>query len=392
MSLLLKGPRPIILMCLLSFASVSAVLFTPSLPLLAKEFGVNEHVAPLSVTLFLVGYTLGQLPYGPIGNRFGRKRSLSIGLDIALLGTILCIFSTNFWFFCFARFIQALGAAAGLQSSLTMIGDEYAGHRTTKVLSMILLAFAILPGIGTAIGGFITEWYGWKGGFAFLAFYTLALSLSSRLLPETAKSLDRSALDLGRIVHRLGVQFKSRSLLFHGVLLGMSTSVVYIFASEAPFIGISQMGLTAKQFGLWNLFPAFGMVCGLFSATFLAHALPARIGILSGLLTALMGITLLASLFANGYQVPPALFLPMVLTQMGFSLCYSFGSGKALSDSTDKSNASSVLSFLNMGTSTIATFIIGSFAEIAPMALAGIFALALVFQWVLWLMLKPHHR
>src|SRR5271168_2327617 len=105
---LLKGSKLWILFLLISFASISAVLFVPSLPLLAAHFGLTESTAQWSMTIFLIGYTVGQLPYGPIANRWGRKKAIFIGLDLALVGTLLCVFATHFWLFCLGRLVQAL--------------------------------------------------------------------------------------------------------------------------------------------------------------------------------------------------------------------------------------------------------------------------------------------
>lgn len=391
MTQLVKGHRILLLMLLLSLPSISAVFFTAALPSMTAALSISDAVAPMTMTIYLIGYTLGQLPYGPISNRFGRKRALAIGLDLALAGSLLCFFSTSFWFLCLGRFCQALGAAAGLQTTLTMISDEHAGAKTTRTLSLIFLAFAIIPAIGIAIGGFVTEMFGWRGCFAALALYTLLLNFTSRTLPETAKSLRPDALKLSKIAHGLKAQFANGSVLLHGLVLGLGSSILYVFVTEAPYIGIEQMGLTPATYGLWNISPSLGMVCGLSIASYLAYSLPERTGILTGIVTSLLGIILLAILAINGFNVAPALFLPMVIIQMGFSLTYSYASSKALADSTDKANGSSVLSFVNLGIATISLLIVGSISPITPFVLSAIFSAILILQWILWLILKPHH-
>ena len=345
MTQLVKGHRIFLLMLLLSFPAISAVLFTPALPSMAAAFLMPESVTPMTMTIFLIGYTLGQLPYGPISNRFGRKKALTVGLDLALVGALMCFFSTSFWFLCLGRFLQALGAAAGLQTTLTMISDEHAGAKTTRTLSLIYLSIAIIPAIGIACGGFVAELFGWRGCFAVLALYSLLLNFASRTLPETAKMLNTEALKLGKIFHGLKTQFANISVLFHGMILGLGSSILYVYFTEAPYIGIEQMGLTPASYGLWNIWPSVGMVCGLLIASYLAYSLSERIGILSGIITSLLGILVLAMLAVNGFNVAPALFLPMVITRMGFSLTYSYASSKALADSTDKANGSAVMSF-----------------------------------------------
>jgi MFS family permease len=376
-------------MLLLSFASFSAVLFTPALPSLSEAFEVSDHLVPLTMTIYLVGYALGQLPYGPIGNRFGRRRAIFVGLDLAVIGSVICLFADGFWWFCSGRFIQALGAAAGFHSGLTMIADENTGAKTTKVLSLALISFAFVPGIGVAIGGWLTSQFGWRSCFAFLAFCSLLLNLASRSLPETAKSIDRNGLVLAKIGTHLRTQFTNRSLILHALLMGLCTSVVYVFATEAPYIGISQMGLEPKIYGIWTILPASGMAVGLFTAAFLAPRLSPRIGILSGILMALVSTLVLAGLFANDFYHPASLFLPMACAQFGFSLAYSYSSGTALSSAHEKAYASSALSFINMSIATIATLLVARISPLLPLEFAALVGAIMALQLILWLLLRP---
>ena len=150
----LKGPRILILLMLISYAAISAVLFTPALPELAAYFQITDSMAQATMSIFLVGYALGQLPYAPLANRYGRKKTIYIGLSLALFGTILCWVTSSFHLFFIGRFLQALGAAVGLKITFTMIGDSYAGAEATKKIAYIMLAFAITPRIRSCLGRF----------------------------------------------------------------------------------------------------------------------------------------------------------------------------------------------------------------------------------------------
>jgi len=387
---LLKGIKLWILVLLISFASISAVLFVPSLPSLATDFGLTESTAQWSMTIFLIGYTVGQLPYGPIANRWGRKKVIFIGLDLALVGTLLSVFATHFWLFCLGRLFQALGAAVGLKISFTMIGDQHKGPSATKALSYVMLAFSIMPGIGIALGGFLTVGYGWRGCFAFLSIYTLLLSFLCRLLPETAKSIDKEALLPRKIVQGLHRSFKDPLLILHALLMGLGTSFVYVFATAAPYLGIEQIGLSPDVYGLWNLLPSIGMGIGLLISAQLATRVVPRIGMMSGILLSLIGIIALNLLFAGNFLSAATLFVPTMLIQIGSGISYSGASGKAVSEITDKSNGSAVLSFVNMAVATVAVSAMSIVMPISALGLGGIFALLIVMQVGVWLALKSH--
>src|SRR5579862_5640776 len=106
--------------------SIFALLFTPALPLLIGHFDVEFQHSQLPMSCFLLGYALGQLPYGPLSNRFGRRCVLHLGLLIAILSCIGCVsagHAHNFYLFLVARFFMAVGSGAGLHTAFTIVGD-----------------------------------------------------------------------------------------------------------------------------------------------------------------------------------------------------------------------------------------------------------------------------
>jgi DHA1 family bicyclomycin/chloramphenicol resistance-like MFS transporter len=144
------------LLLLISFASVNAVLFTPALPTIAHYFGVAEDTAQQTITLFLIGYALGQLIYGPLANRFGRKPALYIGITLQILSSLLCVLAgvlNEFWLLVLGRFLLALGSAVGLKMTFTLVNESYEPKVASRKMSYLMLAFAITPGIGVAVGG-----------------------------------------------------------------------------------------------------------------------------------------------------------------------------------------------------------------------------------------------
>ncbi len=388
---ILKGPKLLILVLLISFASVSSVLFTPSLPDLAHSFHVPDSVAQWAMTVFMIGYAFGQLPYGPISNRFGRKKAIYIGLSLAIIGALVCLSAKTFMIFCVGRFIQALGAAAGLKVSFTMIGDMHQGSAATRILSYVMLAFAVMPGVGVAIGGFLTVSYGWEGCFAFLVGYSLLIAFLSSFLPETAHKLDLRALEVKKIGQAMAKQFKDPFLVYHALLMGMGTSLIYLFATVAPSIGIEQMGLTPDAYGLWNLVPSCGMVIGLLTSAHFATRLAPRISMLSGILLSLIGSLVMGGLFSKGFVSPIAFFASGMLLLVGDSIFFGAASGKAISEATDKSNASAVMQFINMGVATTVVLCAGIALPFAPLVLAAIFGAISFAALCVWLKLKAHH-
>jgi MFS family permease len=391
MESLFKGPRLLILILIVSLASVSAVLFTPALPLITDVFDVSETTAQWSMSIFLVGYSLGQLPYGPLSNRFGRKTSMVISLDIALVGSLICLFSNAFWLLCIGRFIQAIGSAGGTKIVFTMVSDQYKGNGAVKSFSYILMAFAIMPGLAMATGGFLTVYFGWRGCFGFLSLYSLLLSFLIRLLPETMHKKDKNALQLGKIVHGLGVQFKDSFLMMHAVMTGFGSAIIYVFATVAPYIAIDMMGLSPDVYGLWAFLPPLGLGIGILFIPKVTKKVLPRIGILSGILVSLLAVLVWGVFINAGLIIPATLFLPMVLVQVGISFSFTFSTSKGLGEVEDKSNANAVLQFTNMGIVAVITLITGLFLPLSIIALSAIIGFIVLLELALWLKLRAHH-
>ncbi len=149
-----------LLFLLVSFASVGGVLCTPALPQIEVFFAVSYEKAQLVITSYLVGYALGQLPYGPLANGLGRKKTLYIGVAFSIVGCLLSVlsfFTVSFSLLILGRWIQALGACVGMKVSFTMIADVYDQVRAAKEISKTIIAFAIMPGLAIALGGFLTQ-------------------------------------------------------------------------------------------------------------------------------------------------------------------------------------------------------------------------------------------
>lgn len=182
--------RPVlaILLFIVSFPSVLAVLYTPALPTIVQKMGISEAQAQATLSVFLIGYAIGVLPYGPLSNCFGRKKALYAGAWIALFGACLAIMATAlscFWMLILGRFITAFGCSAGLKIAFTIIGDLYEKKEATKKTSAIILAFAIAPNLAIAIGGFLTQFFGWKSCFYFMSLYCCLILFLATRLPET---------------------------------------------------------------------------------------------------------------------------------------------------------------------------------------------------------------
>ncbi|MBI5273720.1 MAG: MFS transporter [Chlamydiales bacterium] len=384
-------PQFIILLLLVSFASVGAVLFTPALPSITLFFHVTESQSQFTITSYLIGYALGQLPYGPIANRFGRKTTLYMGISLAIIGSLLCAFSSplhSFGLLVMARFLQAIGSCVGLKISFTMVADVYNQKDATKMISRILIAFAIMPGIAMAIGGWLTQLFNWESCFYFLALFGVFVLCLSSKLPETAKSLDRNALNISSIIHGYALKFKNKRLVISGFMMGCGSAVAYVFASKAPFIGIILLGLEPDIFGTYNLIPLLGMLLG----ALLAAKLSGRFSLLGILLTGIVA-SLIATFtmlipFSIGRLNPVSLFVPMFLIYLAESLVFANISSFGLANAKNKANGSAVLNFINLSTTVVAVLLLEFIYPESVVLLPLSFIIFFFIMFLLWIYLR----
>src|SRR3990167_3264566 len=222
-----KVPHIISLMLLSAFAAMGAIVMTPALPQIANFFGKNVGSTQLVVTSFLLGYAIGQLIYGPLANRYGRKFALYAGIIIATLGSLFSILSSpadSFTLLIIGRFLEAIGSSAGLAISFAMINDFYFEEQARKITGLLMLAFAIVPGVATAVGGVLVQYINWHACFYFLLIYGLVLLIPVYRLPETLSQKDLNATRVKNIFSNYVQKFLNKKLIGFACISGFSSA------------------------------------------------------------------------------------------------------------------------------------------------------------------------
>lgn len=375
----------LILALLITFASVGAVVFTAGLPQIALYFNINNDIAQYTVTWYLIGYALGQLLYGPLANRFGSRITLKIGSTIAIIGSILCIlsyFTHIFAVLVCARCLLALGAACGLKMTFTLVSKTFEYKESARAMSLIMISFAIAPGLAVYIGSLLVIYYNWTGPFYFMILYGIVIFLVSGLLPEAYNERDLEALNLGKVIKNYGTQFKSKQVIYGGLLVGTGTSIIYAFAAVSPFIAIKQMHLLVTSFGLYNIIPSIGVLLGSIMASHLGKRWQPEKLIKFGLILSILGVIFLVFMLHYNKLQAFAFFMPMMIIYGGFSFIFGNASALALKMSRDKGNAAATMSFINMGFAYLIVTIIGGLNIHTAMSLTLIYLILIGFSFI----------
>ncbi len=173
-------PQFLTLILMMSFASVNAVLFTPALPDIARFFAISDEVAQYTISLFLIGYALGQLIYGPLAKRFGGKGALTMGISLQIVASLTCVLSGIIHCYpllVLSRFMVALGSGVGLKMTFTLVNQNYEPTIASQKIAYLMLTFAVAPGLGVALGGILNNHFGWMSCFGAGAIYGAILLL-----------------------------------------------------------------------------------------------------------------------------------------------------------------------------------------------------------------------
>jgi MFS family permease len=384
-----KEPAITSLILLTAFASIGAILITPSIPSIAKFFNISIGTAQLTMTAFLLGYALGQLIYGPIANRLGRKPAFYIGICVATLGSLFSILAApveSFDLLIAGRVLEALGSSVGLVVCVTIINDFYYPAQIRKVVGLLVIAFAVVPGIGIAAGGFLSQHFGWQSCFYFLLCYGLFLVLPAITLPETLLQKDMNALQHKYLFKNYWKMLQIKKLVGYSLTAGLSGGCLYIFCAEGPFIGIHLLGFSPSIYGLLGLFPYCGTLIGAGIMVKTTNIAPQKM-INTGISLEIIATIIMLIFFLLGKVNLFTLLAPVGLMFVGHAILYGNASAVAIGQSEDKANASAMMNFLGIGTGVLSTFIFSILHSSKPWVMPTLFLISLGLMGLIYLLL-----
>jgi DHA1 family bicyclomycin/chloramphenicol resistance-like MFS transporter len=287
----------LLMAALMSMSAMTIDINLPAIPATAHDLGAPTRLAQLTVTVFFVGFALGQAVYGPVSDRFGRKPVLLVGVVLFIASSLACALAPDIATLLAMRLVQGLGAGAGPVIGRAMIRDLFEGREMARIMSFSMAAFITAPIIAPSIGALVLSLASWRWIFLFLAVYgAVILALAGLLVTESLRRPDPQALRPRRIAGAwLAVLRHRESVRYGGVVtFGLTALIVYL-ANASPLF-MSVYGLSAGEFGLVFAGIAVCSALGSLANARLVHRLPLRRAIGIGL--GLGGLALALSLAA----------------------------------------------------------------------------------------------
>ena len=315
-----QGILILVLGSLTAIGPFSIDMYLPGFPAIAGDLHTDISHVGLSLTSYFIGISLGQLGYGPLLDRYGRKRPIIAGLLLYIGAAIGCGLSPTIGWLVVMRFILAIGSCVGIVAARAIVRDLFSPYEVARIFSTLMLVLGVSPIIAPSAGAFIADTLGWRYIFAVLAAIALAILVAVvRVLPESRQPDKSVSLHPFSTVRSYLAVFKEPAFVAYGLASAAVSAGLFSYISDSPFVFMTLYGLSERQFGL-----VFSLgACGVIGASQLNRFLLSRkssreISITSAFVQCAVTLLLVAGAM---YGAPPVAIIALLfcyLATIGF--------------------------------------------------------------------------
>jgi DHA1 family bicyclomycin/chloramphenicol resistance-like MFS transporter len=368
-------------------------MYLPALPEIGASLGASVGAVQWSLTAFFLSLGAGQLLYGPVSDMVGRKPPMYFGLALFTLASVGCALATDIETLVALRFVQGLGAAAGMAIPRAVVRDLHTGTDAARLMSLLMLVFSVSPILAPLAGSGVIALAGWRGVFWAVAIAAVAgLALVYASLGETRPAEDRVESSLGGALRAYGLLLRDWHYLGLVFIGGCAMAGFFVYLAGSPFVLINHYGLTPTQYSL-----AFSVNAAAFIGTSqFTAALGERFGLVRLVKVAATGsgmvmVAMLSYYLLGGDQLAVLIGLYFVASAL-MGLVIPTTSVLALEKhGAIAGTASALLGTLQMLTGAAAMGIVGLFANGRPLPMVvGMATGALVGVALAWITLAGH--
>ncbi len=389
----------VILGALTAIGPLSIDMYLPAFAAIEHDLAAPAGKAGLTLAGFFIGMASGQLVWGPLSDRFGRKPPLYAGLALFALASLGCALTNDITALTAWRILQALGGSAGMVIARAVVRDRCTARESARAFSTLILVMGLAPILAPIIGGWLAATLGWRAIFFLLLAFSLACIAAIRLgLPESHDIRHESALNPRRILSDYAALFGSRAFIGYTLSGGLAMAGMFAYITGSPFVLIQLAGIAPENFGWVFGFNALGFIA---ASQINAHSLntsaPTAMLRRALWLPGLAGLAL--SILSLSLDYEHAAMLPLTLLCM-FIYVASLGfiapnsSASALATHGQRAGtASALMGALQFGLATLTGVGISHLHDGSARPLALTLAVCGISAWLLhrWLV-HPHDR
>jgi DHA1 family bicyclomycin/chloramphenicol resistance-like MFS transporter len=251
----------LLLGALTAFGAVTIDLYLPTLPAIARDYSVSAAAVQLTLSTFFVGMAIGQLFFGPLSDRIGRRPTILIGCAVYVVASLACALAPSIEALVAGRFFQALGCCAAMVTCRAIVRDRYDHSDSARIFSLLMLVLAIAPLLAPTIGGWIALAAGWHAVFYAFVAVGLAIALTVGLRLDESRSAAtaekaRTASPIRAYIELLG----NRRLIGYLLVGAANGATLFSYIAASPDLVVGTWGFSESQFGLVFAVIAVGIV------------------------------------------------------------------------------------------------------------------------------------
>ena len=370
-------------------------MYLPALPTIGASLGADIGAVQMSLMAFFIALGFGQLFYGPLSDRVGRKLPLYWGLGLFALASVGCALASDVHTLIGLRFLQGLGAAGSTVIPRAVVRDLHTGHEAARLMSLLMLVFSISPILAPLVGSAVIAWSSWRGVFWAVTLAALAgLALTRCVLKETRPAGARAHSSLGSALRGYMVLLRDTHYLGLVMIGGTAMGGFFTYLANSSFVLMGHYGLTSTQYSL-----AFGLNAVAFiGAAQFNGALGQRFGLVPVVKKAVCAclvvmLALLAHYLLGGDRLGVLIGLYFVASAL-MGMVIPTTSVLALEEhGAIAGTASALLGTLQMLTGAVMMGVVGQFADGTPLPMViGMTSGVLMAASLSWLTLGGQHR
>lgn len=348
-------------------------MYLPGFTDIAKTYNTQVSKVALSLSSFFVGMGIGQLLYGPLLDRFGRKGPLYVGLLIYCLASIGCAFAPSIEMLIGLRFVQALGGCAATIAATAMVRDLFPPQENARIFSVLILVLSVSPMLAPTAGSLLAVCFGWRSIFFVLTILIVLIMAGSFFYLPESKGVDKTySLKPSAILTSYRNVLRQSYFIVYAFACSLAFAGLFTYIATSPGIFMQHFGLTQKQYGLLFAFLASGLIVASQVNTLLLKRFRSEDIVKAAFLSQLVVTAVFLFLILSGVNtlVTTIALLFLFLAAAGLIMPNATSLAMKPFDS-NAGSASALLGFIQMGLGSIITIVIGmlNIQSVLPMVL-----------------------
>ena len=365
----------LILGALSAIAPLSIDMYLPSLPALEHDFGSDAAGSQHTVAAFFIGLAIGQIFYGPVADRYGRKPPLLFGLACFTLASAGCALAADIQSLAWLRFLEAVSGCAGMVISRAVVRDLFDQQESARMFSLLMLIMGVAPILAPLAGGYLLLWSGWRAIFWVLAAFGAAcvVAVATRLPETIPASAPRPPLRFALVEYF--ALLRDRRFLGYTLSGGFAQAGMFAYISGSPFVFIDLYGVAAEHYGWLFGANAVGIIGGSQVNRYLldrydADVLLAR----ANLVNVVCGLLVLAMAWTGAFGLT-GILVPLFFYIAALGFTFPNASAGAMAPFPEKAGSTSaLLGGMQFGVAALASISVSALHDGTAMPMAGVIA------------------